>query len=407
MSSIKSHIHIAIGYFLIIGILGLVLRMFSVFEIPINYRFIVHTHSHIALLGWVYTAITSLICITFLKDKPILKRYKRIFWCTQITIVGMMLSFPFTGYALFSILFSTLFLIASYLFTHFFLKHTTTEQKQKHSFKLVRTALWYMVISSLGPWALGGIMTTFGSSSPWYRNAIYFFLHFQYNGWYIVALCGFLFVVFEKHKLTLSKKEFQLFLKLLNAGVVLTFFLSVLWMKPHPIFYLLAGIGALLQLFAFGILFRRINTWRLKLKELSKPVVRLLKISGLLLIVKLISQLIGAFPKAAEIISSNIDFIISYIHWTFLGVVSLALFAFLYFFKCINLSKGTYMLYIGGFLLTEALIFYKGMIVWLGGSLINSYHQLLVISSIILVASIAMLLMQQIGHQLNKNNGGN
>ena len=395
MSSLKTHIHIAIGYFLIIGALGLSLRMFQIIDIPADYRFIVHTHSHIALLGWVYTALTTIIYLVFLNDKPILKKYKRIFWFTQITIIGMMLSFPFTGYALFSILFSTLFLIASYWFTYFFLKHTTPVQKQKHSYKLVRIALWYMVISSLGPWALGGIMTTLGSSSPWYRNAIYFFLHFQYNGWFIVALCGLLFVILEKHKLAFSKKEFQRFFRLLNTGVIFTFFLSLLWMKPHPIFYVIAALGGILQLIAFGILIRRINIQRTKLNELPKTVVWLLKISTLFLIVKLVCQLLGALPKVAQIVSSNIDFVISYIHWIFLGVVSLALLSFLRYFNCINLSKKTYLLYLTGFLLTEALIFYKGMVIWLGGSLITSYNQLLTLSSSILVVSMIILFTEQ------------
>jgi len=262
-------------------------------------------------------------------------------------------------------------------------------------------ALWYMIISSLGPWVLGVIMSTLGSSSTWYRNAIYFYLHFQYNGWFIVALCALVFIVLEKNNISISKKKFQTFFRLLNFGVVLTFFLSILWMKPHPIFYLLAGIGALFQLLAFSLLFQKIKgNWVSLQKACSKNVQLMLKTTAILLSLKLISQLIGAFPKVAQVISSNIDFVISYLHWTFLGVVSIALLALLSYFKYINLSKGTYLLYLTGFLLSEAFIIYKGMIVWLGGSLINSYFQLLILSSGVLVAAIAILLVQQ----LNKNN---
>jgi hypothetical protein len=405
MTDLKLHIQIAIGYFLIIAAIGLVLRMYQIIDIPADYRFVVHTHSHVALLGWIYTALTTLIYLLFLADKPIFKRYKLIFWCTQITIAGMMLSFPFTGYAMFSILFSTLFLLVSYWFTYFFLKNVTAEQKQTHSFKLVRMALFYMIISSFGPWALGGIMTTLGSSSPWYRNAIYFFLHFQYNGWFIVALCGYVFMVLEKNNIVISRKKFQAFFGLLNTGVVLTFFLSILWMKPHPVFYLLAGIGALLQLLAFGSLFLKLNTiWPSLKKACTKKIQLLLIITAVLLTIKLIAQCMGAIPLVAQIVSSNIDLVISYLHWTFLGVVSLALLGFLNHFKIIYLSKEVYLLYLTGFLLTEALITYKGMIVWLGGSLLNSYYQLLILASGILVTAIAVLLIQQFSKPLNDRN---
>lgn len=393
---LKKHVQIALGYFLIIAVLGLVLRLFQVVDIPANYRFVVHTHSHIALLGWVYTAITTLLYFHYVKDKPIAKKYRRIFWSTQLTIVGMLVSFPFTGYAFFSILFSTLFLLASYWFTYFFLKQIDADQKQRQSFKLIRVALWFMILSSIGPWALGGIMTTLGSSSPWYRNAIYFFLHFQYNGWFIVALCGFLFVVLERYKLSLSKKSFRVFFLLLNWGVLLSFFLSVLWMKPHPVFYILAGVGGVLQLAAFRILFRKVYTSFQRLKEqLSLPITRLLIASGIFLLVKLIAQLIGAFPEAAQSISANIDLVISYLHWTFLGVVSVALLAFLNSAKLIYIPKLSIPLYLFGFLATETLIFYKGILVWIGGSLSENYYYFLTFASISLVLAIGWFFIAQ------------
>ena len=187
---LKTNIKIALGYFLVIALLGVLLRFFQIANISINYKYIVHSHSHIALLGWIYTGLTTLIYKLYLVDKPIDKKYKLLFWSTQVTIIGMLVTFPFIGYAMLSIVFSTLFLIVSYWFVYLFLKHTSTEQKKTNSYKLIRAALWFMVLSSIGPWTLGVIMNTLGSSSSWYRNAIYFYLHFQYNGWFIIALFG-------------------------------------------------------------------------------------------------------------------------------------------------------------------------------------------------------------------------
>jgi hypothetical protein len=393
---LKNHIRIALGYFLTIGVLGLVLRMFQVVVIPVNYKFLVHTHSHIALLGWVYTAITTLLYYHYIKSKPVTKKYRYIFWFTQITIVGMMFSFPFTGYARYSILFSTLFLVASYWFAFFFLKHIDPEKKRTQSFKLIRVALWYMILSSIGPWALGIIMTTLGSSSSWYRNAIYFFLHFQYNGWFIIALCGLVFIVLEKHHISLSKTSFRNFFLLLNLGVVFTFFLSILWMRPHLTFYILAGIGGLLQLLAFRILFIRLRPSFTALKQQLHPdALRLLTVSGIFLVTKLIAQVVGALPHMAQSISANIDLIISYLHWTFLGVVSVGLLALLKQHKLMHLPRSSYLLYLFGFLLTEFLISYKGVLVWTGGSLSANYHYFLTFASIILVLGIGWFFTAQ------------
>ncbi|MBT8306156.1 MAG: hypothetical protein KJN85_04405, partial [Maribacter sp.] len=108
--NLKSHINLSLGYFMIAAVLGVVLRSFHSIEIPVNYKFIVHTHSHIALLGWVYMGLTTLLYKLFLEGQELDLKYRRIFWFTQFTLVGMLLSFPLLGYALLSIIFSTLFL---------------------------------------------------------------------------------------------------------------------------------------------------------------------------------------------------------------------------------------------------------------------------------------------------------
>ncbi len=59
MIDIKKHLQIALGYFLIIAFLGVLLRLFHIIDVPVNYRFMVHSHSHVALLGWLYTALSQ------------------------------------------------------------------------------------------------------------------------------------------------------------------------------------------------------------------------------------------------------------------------------------------------------------------------------------------------------------
>ncbi|WBX75051.1 hypothetical protein PG911_10315 [Tenacibaculum ovolyticum] len=393
---LQKHSKIGLAYFLIIAFLGVLLRFFSIIDLPINYRFTVHAHSHVALLGWIYTALTTLIFKMYLSKTNVSIKYKRLFWATQLTIIGMLISFPFTGYALFSIVFSTLFLIASYFLANLVFKYTPITYKQTNSYKCIRIALWYMIISSIGPWALGIIIKTVGNGSDLYRNAIYFYLHFQYNGWFILALLGVFLYILEQQKITLTNKTFQSLFWLLNSGVILTFGISLLWMKPTIIVFILSGLGAMLQLVAFYILLKELHFFKEQLITIfSKFYFHLLKVTGLLFFLKLVFQIIGSTPYFARAISSNVDLIIGYLHWTFLGVVSIALLLFLHQFKLIKLSKKSVLVYLIGFILTELFIFYKGIIVWTNLSLINNYFEYLVIVSCILLIGIFNLFINQ------------
>ena len=390
------HTTISLVYFIIIAFLGLILRLFAVTDIPVNYKFIVHTHSHIALLGWVYTALTTLLYFAYLRSQPIEKKYRIIFWFTQLTIVGMLLTFPFTGYALLSIIFSTLFLIASYWFVYFFFRNCPEELKSKNSYKLIRISLWYMVISSIGPWALGIIMNTAGSGSSWYRNAIYFYLHFQYNGWFIVAICGIFLAILERNDFTLPPKIFSWFYNLLNAGVILTFFLSLLWMKPHTTIYFLAFLGGLLQLIAFVLLFiRMLQRGRWVFNSFPSLVNWSFKLVAGMLVVKLLAQIFGVFPIIADNIFTNLDMIISYIHWIFLGVVSVSLFGYLKYFRLLKLTGFQLNLYLAGFFLTEILIFSRGFSNFFRFDF-PSVHLLISLASLVLFIAITLILAGQL-----------
>jgi len=309
----------------------------------------------------------------------------------------MMITFPFTGYAILSIIFSTLFLFASYGFIFMFLKYTTKEQKKTYSYKWIRTSLWFMVISSLGPWVLGFIMNTIGSESVWYRNAIYFYLHFQYNGWFIVALFGILFHLFEKFGFPLKRNLGKIIYWFFNIGVILTFFLSILWMKPHKVFYSISGLGGLLQIISFVLIFRLFFQHRKEIRSyISKLNGSLLKMGALLFLIKIVFQFMGAFPDIAELVSKYKDLIIGYLHWIFLGIVSISIFAFANKMQLMLLSKRSYWFYFCGFIITEGFIFYKGIIGWINGSIYQSYYTHLFIASLVLMGAVLYILILQI-----------
>ena len=106
----RKDIQWAFLYFIITVLLGFSLRMSYVTDAFFNVRHVTHSHSHVGLLGWIYTILTSLICQYFLKEED-RKPYRILFLCTQVTILGMLFTFPFGGYYLYSIIFSSLFVL--------------------------------------------------------------------------------------------------------------------------------------------------------------------------------------------------------------------------------------------------------------------------------------------------------
>lgn len=392
MNHLKTHSKVALGYFLIAALLGLILRSFYVFEIPITFKFFVHTHSHIALLGWVYIALTTVIYKIYLEKLQLQKKYTYLFGFTQLTLIGMLGTFPFQGYALFSIVFSTLFLIATYWFFWFFKKHTATEIKTKNSYKCISVALWFMVLSSIGPWMLGGIMSTLGATSVWYRMAIYFYLHFQYNGWMMMALLGILVYILETQQLIIPKTVFRRIFYSINLGIVATFSLSTLFTEPPFFLYLIGGIGAMLQLYGLTQLLKFLINHRKNTQAIfNKFQLLVLKTIGVLALLKMILQLLTVLPYFANLAVTILDFTIGYLHWTFLGVVTISLFLFLDYLKLFKLSTKGYYLYLLGFMLTEGLIFYKGFIIWQNLPLIDGYFKLLLLGSLSIVVSLLYL----------------
>ena len=398
MLSSSIHIKIALSYFVIASFLGIFLRLFAIIDFDATHKFIVHTHSHIALLGWVYVALSSLL-VQIGIQKKYMHKYIPIFWCTQVTIIGMLLTFPFIGYAVYSIIFSTLFIICTYWFFVFYRKYHTMKTTSI-SFKFINLALIFMVISSIGPWALGIIMNTLGSTSHWYTNAIYFYLHFQYNGWFIFSLLGIFFYILEYNTISYSVRSAKKVYVLMMWSCIGTLFLSFLWMDPHKSIQLIAWLGAIVQLVAVGFLFTIMYLVKDQLKNaLNVNGFALLKFTFLLFIVKVIAQFISAFPNIAILINKNIDLVIGYLHLVFLGVVSISIILFLTFFKILIISRVGLFIYLMGFILSEFVIFYKGFAIWNQGSIPDKYYEILVCFSALMPIGILLIYIKNFTSQ--------
>ncbi|MBZ9778477.1 hypothetical protein LB452_06025 [Psychroflexus sp. CAK8W] len=406
MMTLKQHYISSLIYLLITAVLGFFLRLeatpFSL-DIPSSYRFIVHTHSHVALLGWVYLALSSCIVYFFVEQSKIKKYYLKIFWTTQACIIGMLIFFPLQGYALFSIIFSTLFLIVSYVFFGFILKHSNPKLTSRKSFLLIKHALFYMVLSSIGPWALGGIMSTLGNQSVWYKLVIYFYLHFQYNAWFILAAFGLLIFLLEQSKVTIESKSFSIFLSLYHIGIIGTFFLSCLWASSHWSLYALSNLGSLCLWVGLFYLWKSIQKpFMVFYSSLNQQSNFILKFLAFVFILKMMMQTLTGIPYFAELATANLDLVIGYFHWFFLGFVTLFLLFLASYLKWIKLSKLSLSLYLFAFILTEFLIFYRAGIVIFKWSYFANLNLYLALFSFLFCLSIINILISTLMFNMAK-----
>jgi len=379
--------------FFIAALMGLLLRLLYVFPIEsINYQFLLHGHSHVAMLGWVYLMIYSLIVHFFIpkttQQNPV---YNRLFWLTEIAVIGMMFRFPVEGYALFSIAFSTLHIFCSYYFCRLAWKDAHTESLPEKL--LLRTALFFMILSTLGVWCLGPAVGLLGKASAFYQIAIQFFLHFQFNGWFLFAILA---LFFNQLKVIINEKQFRLFYNLLVTATVLTLALPVSWYLPNPVFHWINSLGVLLQLLSFILFIQIIKPLFPTFFTALKPVEKLVYGFALTsLFLKVIIQLVVLIPELAQISHQIRNFVIGYIHLTMLGIITGFLFAFLLKNSFLNDSKKIsnwgIKLFIFSFLLTELLLFGQGIYLFLGLGQFPCYYQNLFLSSIFLPIAILML----------------
>lgn len=355
-----------------------------------------HAHSHGAMLGWVYLMLYVLIVHHFVPEKkPV---YNRLFWLTEIAVIGMMVSFPFQGYAAISISFSTLHIICSYLFIRLIWKNHRIASEPLRL--LLKVSLVFMFISTIGIWFLGPAAAMLGIDSAFFQIAIQFFLHFQFNGWFLFAVLA----VFLRRFPIENTPRFQMFFKTLIGGTVLTFALPVSWFAFHPLLLWINGAGVLLQLVAgyYFILLLRPHWAKFwdKTSALAKWMYGLALISFVL---KIALQTCSIIPEVSSMAYQYHNFVIGFIHLMMLGVISGFLFAFLLESSLISIKSkllnfGIYS-FIVGFIATEFLLLLQGVFYYFALGMIPNYYLLLFIFSILLPLGILFIFINILSHE--------
>ena len=306
----------------IVAILGLILRSKILFPIPaIDYRNVLSAHSHFAFGGWVGLCLFTLLVYELLPlEVAAKKKYQWILAGIEISSLGMAFTFPFVGYNPISITFSSLYILVSFVFAFVFIKDLLRNATGRIISILGSSAIASLVISSIGPLGLAYILISKSGNSLLYRDSIYTFLHFQYNGFFTLSVIALFLNRLVKKGLELNR-EVKMFALFLCLSIIPCLFLSLLW-HNKPVYYLFAGVGCLLILICLYYFF--VFLTRLDKKQLftNRLVRSLWMFSFLSFSLKMILNAGTIIPSLSNAVYGDRPVIIGFLHLVFLGFVT-------------------------------------------------------------------------------------
>ncbi|MBT1687096.1 hypothetical protein [Dawidia soli] len=281
----------------------------------VNFTYVLHGHSHVMFLGWVFNVLYLAFVSQFTAGQRI---FRILFWILQVSVAGMLVSFPLQGYGLYSIVFTTLHTFGAYVFIACFLFHTRT--RSSLAITLARTALLLFVVSSFGPFYLGYLNATGLGHSNLYRFAIYFYLHFQYNGFFFFGVLTLLLQAVEPALTPAGRTRVRRGMYIAWGTSVLTYPLSILWASPGMGYNIVGFVAAVVQVLA---LLCFITPVKIFLSQLTDRSARLLVVlSAAALVFKCILQILSAHPALALFANEYRAVVIAYLHLVLLGCIS-------------------------------------------------------------------------------------
>lgn len=390
---------IALFNLLLVAAIGCVLRYKIIFPLSIvDQKQLLDAHSHFAFGGWVSQALMALmvgwLSVEYGEGK--FKKYRWLLYINLITSYGMLVCFSIEGYGISSISFSTLSIINSYFFTIFFWRDMARMKKTDTVHYWFKAALIFNTTSSLGAFSLAWMMATREFHLTEYLEAQYFYLHFQYNGWFFFSGMGLLTsrLMMTAIRPQVLNRIFWLFLIACPSA----YFLSALWIRIPLWIYLLVIISAVMQLAGWAETIRIIKNNQLLLKtHFPLAARRILLLSAIALSIKLLLQLGSTIPSLSTLAFGYRPIVIGYLHLVLLAVITLFLLGSMLGSGYISVNPLTYWgigIFSAGIVINELLLMSQGAS-GMGYLIIPYANESLFVAALILFSGVGLIFSSQ------------
>lgn len=303
----------------------------------------------------------------------------------------MMISFPIQGYGPVSIFFSSLHICLSYVFVFYVYKDVVSTRQKSIPILFLKTALIFLVLSTFGTWVLAPLMISSQASSALYYGAIQFFLHFQFNGWFIFAALALLFKILDDKEILYSTDQAKKLFWILTISCILTFALAITWSNPNAYIFMINSLGVLIQVIALIYLLGTIK----RIKKAFRSNVHgftyfLLSLGLYSIVLKIVIQTCVAIPLIAKISYTVRNFLIGFIHLLMLGALSTFLLALINYYLHLpnKIGKQGIYIFVTGFILSEVFLALQGLMFWAAIGFIPYYYEILFAVSMLMPVGI-------------------
>ncbi len=349
----------------LVSVIGVIMRYKIAFSFPfLDQKQLLHGHSHFAFAGWITQTLMALLInnISSKTNNFGYSKYRMLLYANLVTAYGMLISFPIQGYGFWSISFSTLSIFVSYAFAIIYWKDLNRAPKRTSHLSF-KAALLFNALSSIGPFSLAFMMATKNIHQSWYLASVYYFLHFQYNGWFLFTMLGLVFSKVE-HLPFLQTGMLKVYRYFIVACIP-AYFLSALWL-PIPIWlYWIVVAAAVAQVIAWVSFIKLCRQYKAELSSLFQKTGRgLLLLSAVAFTIKLLLQLGSTIPSLSQLAFGFRPIVIGYLHLVLLGVTSIFLIGYIVSFQQVminkKLLKGIH-LFVAGVIVNEFLLMIQGV----------------------------------------------
>lgn len=308
----------------IVALLGTLMRYKIAYSFPfIDQKHMQESHSHFAFYGWI-TACIYILVIKYLNEKRpdvSIQKYGNLFLANFVAAYGMLFSFVMGGYNIYSIAFSILGILITYVFLYYLI--TDLKGYQETSKPWIIGGFFFAVLSSLGVFYLAYMIFNQRIPQDAYLATTYYYLHFQYNGFFIFASIGLFLQMMKNMGAVISEKDNQLIFRLLFVGCLVGYGLSVLWAKIPMWLYVLIVISTLMQTFGSYKLIELIKkNWQLFKEQQSGLQRFVVFFFGFAFMVKIALQLGSVVPDVNKFAFGFRNIVIAYLHLVLLMCIS-------------------------------------------------------------------------------------
>ncbi len=310
--------------FFLVALLGVIMRYKIQYSFPfLDQKHLQEAHSHFAFYGWITNVLYVLIVNYISKVNALvkLKKYGYLIIINLAASFAMLGTFMYGGYFWASIAASTTALLTSFVFCYFFVMDARKIQDASKIWFLA--GLFFAVISSVGVFNLAYMMSSKNINQDLYLASEYYFLHFQYNGFFIFSCIGLLLYSLKEAGSPINDKTNRLMFWLSFFGCLVGVGLSLLWLKMPLWVFTLIVVATIGQTVAAVMLFGFVKKSWTNLVLKWSPMQRFVLIFvGFAFAVKIALQLGSNIPALNQFAFGFRNVVIAYLHLVLLMCIA-------------------------------------------------------------------------------------